>query len=134
MPRMPRRPDSHTAGSPDPLGVGGPRSEGTRRAILDAARNLFAARGYEQTTIRAVAGRADIDASMVMRYFGSKAGLFAAAATLDLDAPNLARRFRRTFGYSMTELRAQLAYAPTVNASPTASAVDLYRQSVGDLV
>ena len=90
MPRMPRRPASHTTGSPDPLGVGGPRSEGTRRAILDAARNLFAARGYEQTTIRAVAGRADIDASMVMRYFGSKAGLFAAAATLDLDAPNLA--------------------------------------------
>jgi AraC-like DNA-binding protein len=50
------------------------------------------------------------------------------------DAPNLARLFRRTFGYSMTELRAQLAYAPTVNSSPTASAVDLYRQSVGDLV
>jgi AcrR family transcriptional regulator len=69
--------------------VGGPRSEGTRRTILDAARNAFAARGYEQTTIRAVAAEAGIDASMVMRYFGSKAGLFAAAATLDLDAPDL---------------------------------------------
>jgi AcrR family transcriptional regulator len=74
----------------DPLGVGGPRSEGTRRTILAAARTAFAARGYEQTTIRAVAAEAGIDASMVMRYFGSKAGLFAAAATIDLDPPELA--------------------------------------------
>jgi AcrR family transcriptional regulator len=73
----------------DALGVGGPRSERTRRTILDAARSAFAARGYEQTTIRAVAAQAGIDASMVMRYFGSKAGLFAAAATIDLDAPDL---------------------------------------------
>jgi AcrR family transcriptional regulator len=76
--------------SSDALGVGGPRSEGTRRTILDAARQAFASRGYEQTTIRAVAASAGIDASMVMRYFGSKAGLFAAAATMDLDPPGLA--------------------------------------------
>jgi AcrR family transcriptional regulator len=63
------------------LGVGGPRSEATRRAILDAARVIFASRGYEQTTIRAVAADAGIDASMVMRYFGSKAKLFTAAAS-----------------------------------------------------
>jgi AcrR family transcriptional regulator len=72
-----------------PLGTGGPRSEGTRRAILAAARAAFAARGYEQTTIRAVAGSAGVDASMVMRYFGSKAGLFLAAVTLDLQVPDL---------------------------------------------
>jgi AcrR family transcriptional regulator len=81
-------PSPHTA-PPGFLGVGGPRSEGTRRTILDAARSLFATRGYEQTTIRAVAAAADIDASLVMRYFGSKADLFAAAATIDLNAPEL---------------------------------------------
>src|ERR1700734_2791698 len=70
-------------------GTGGPRSEGTRRAILGAARATFAARGYEQTTIRAVAAQAGVDASMVMRYFGSKAGLFTAAVTMDLDIPDL---------------------------------------------
>jgi AcrR family transcriptional regulator len=70
-------------------GNGGPRSAGTRRAILDAARSAFAAHGYDQTTIRAVAAAAGIDASMVMRYFGSKAGLFTAAATVDLPAPDL---------------------------------------------
>jgi AcrR family transcriptional regulator len=73
------------------LGAGGPRSEPTRRTILAAARAAFAARGYEQTTIRAVAADAGIDPSMVMRYFGSKAGLFAAASTshLYLEAPDL---------------------------------------------
>ena len=71
------------------LGIGGPRSEGTRRAILDAARATFAGRGYEQTTIRAVAAQAGVDASMGMRYFGSKAGLFTAAVTIDLQVPDL---------------------------------------------
>ena len=70
-------------------GHGGPRSAGTRRAILDAARSAFAAHGYDQTTIRAVAAAAGVDASMVMRYFGSKAGLFTAAATADLPALDL---------------------------------------------
>jgi AcrR family transcriptional regulator len=70
-------------------GIGGPRSEGTRRAILGAARAMFAARGYEQTTIRAVAARAGVDASMVMRYFRSKAGLFTAAVAMDVEVPDL---------------------------------------------
>ncbi|HXS62800.1 MAG TPA: TetR family transcriptional regulator [Streptosporangiaceae bacterium] len=70
-------------------GRGGPRSAGTRRAILDAARSAFATRGFEQTTIRAVAAQAGVDASMVMRYFGSKAELFTAAATADLEIPDL---------------------------------------------
>lgn len=78
------------AGEAGPVpGTGGPRSEGTRRAILGAARATFAARGYERTTIRAVAARAGVDASMVMRYFRSKAGLFTAAVTMELQAPDL---------------------------------------------
>jgi AcrR family transcriptional regulator len=60
------------------------RSERTRTAILDAARRLLAERGYEATTIRAVAAEAGIDPSMVMRYYGSKEGLFAAAVEIDL--------------------------------------------------
>jgi AcrR family transcriptional regulator len=70
-------------------GNGGPRSAGTRQAILEAARSAFAARGYDRTTIRGVAREAGVDASMVMRYFGSKAGLFTTAATADLPPPDL---------------------------------------------
>src|SRR5262249_23554206 len=40
--------------------------------------------------IRAIAADANIDPSMVMRYFGSKDQLFAAAAEFDLRLPELA--------------------------------------------
>ncbi len=64
------------------------RSDRTRAAILRAARERFAAQGYERTTIRAVAADAEIDPSMVMRYFGSKEQLFDAALTVDLRLPD----------------------------------------------
>ncbi|MHB8295622.1 MAG: TetR/AcrR family transcriptional regulator [Acidimicrobiales bacterium] len=67
----------------------GPRSARSRQAILEAARARFAAEGYEHTTVRAVAADAGIDASMVMRYYGSKDGLFVAAAEIDLHLPDL---------------------------------------------
>ena len=57
--------------------------------ILTAATERFAELGYEATTIRGVAAAADIDPSMVMRYFGTKDQLFAAAAEFDLRLPDL---------------------------------------------
>ena len=65
-----------------------PREERRRRtevAILDAARQLFAESGFERATIRAVASRAGIDPALVMQYYGSKEGLFAAAAKWSSD-------------------------------------------------
>ena len=64
------------------------RSEATRTAILDAARERFATDGYERATIRAIAKDANIDPSMVMRYYGNKEGLFAAAVAIDLRLPD----------------------------------------------
>ncbi|MFI0822650.1 TetR family transcriptional regulator [Streptomyces sp. NPDC021098] len=64
-------------------------SDRARAAILRAARARFARHGYECTTIRGVAADAAIDASMVMRYFGSKENLFDAALTIDLRLPDL---------------------------------------------
>lgn len=57
--------------------------------ILAAAKERFAQSGFERATIRAIAADANIDPSMVMRYFGSKDQLFAAAANFDLDIPDL---------------------------------------------
>lgn len=60
-----------------------PRDERRRRteaAILDAARRAFAETGFERTTIRAVAAGAGVDPALVMQHFGSKEGLFVAAA------------------------------------------------------
>ena len=72
----------------------GPRARGaetTKAAILGAARERFAADGYERATIRAIAGDAEIDPALVIRYFGNKEKLFAAAANFDLGLPDLHR-------------------------------------------
>jgi AcrR family transcriptional regulator len=61
----------------------------TKAVILAAARRRFAESGFERATIRAIAADAHIDPSMVMRYFGSKDQLFAAAADFDLQIPDL---------------------------------------------
>src|SRR5689334_6853350 len=61
----------------------------TKEVILAAARQRFAESGYERATIRAIAADANIDPSMVMRYFGNKDQLFAAAAVFDLQLPDL---------------------------------------------
>ena len=61
----------------------------TKAVILAAAKERFARSGFERATIRAIAADADIDPSMVMRYFGSKDQLFAAAADFDLRIPDL---------------------------------------------
>jgi AcrR family transcriptional regulator len=61
----------------------------TKALILAAAREQFARSGFERATIRAIAADAGIDPSMVMRYFGNKNLLFAAAADFDLELPDL---------------------------------------------
>lgn len=49
----------------------------TRESILAAAVQAFSERGYRAVTVRDVARAADVDPALVVRYFGSKAGLFA---------------------------------------------------------
>ena len=61
----------------------------TRADILAAARLRFGAEGYERTTLRAVAADVGVDPALVIRYFGSKQDLFAAAAEFTLDLPDL---------------------------------------------
>ncbi|MER7836903.1 TetR family transcriptional regulator [Streptomyces sp. NPDC096040] len=55
------------------------RREATRVRILDSARTLFAERGFERTTVRAVAAAAQVDPALVMQHFGSKRELFTEA-------------------------------------------------------
>lgn len=62
-----------------------PGSPATRDAILRAARESFAAAGFERATIRDIAARAGVDPALVMHFFGSKDGLFSAAMALPVD-------------------------------------------------
>ena len=61
----------------------------TRDDILRAARARFGSDGYDRTTIRTVAADVGIDPALVIRYFGSKQDLFAAAAEFTLNLPDL---------------------------------------------
>ena len=66
---------------------GRPRKErgeaSARSAILKAAGDEFAERGYEAASLRAVARRAGVDSALVHHYFDGKPDLFAAT----LEAP-----------------------------------------------
>lgn len=79
------------------------RCDLTRASILSAARERFAADGYERATIRAIAADAGIDPSLVMRYYGNKEGLFAAAVEFDLCIPDLSALPRAEIGVTMVD-------------------------------
>jgi len=57
----------------------------SREAIRTAAADLFAELGFERTTMRAVATRADVDPALIHHYFVNKDGLLAAALELPMD-------------------------------------------------
>lgn len=58
----------------------------TRAQLLACARGLFAARGFQATTIRAVAAEAGVAAGTVLAHFPDKSSLLVAAMLDDLGA------------------------------------------------
>jgi TetR/AcrR family transcriptional regulator, repressor for neighboring sulfatase len=50
--------------------------EATIAAIIDAAEELFAARGYDAVSVREIAERAGVSHALVHRYLGSKADIY----------------------------------------------------------
>ncbi|GGP89557.1 TetR/AcrR family transcriptional regulator [Streptosporangium pseudovulgare] len=107
----------------------------SERRILDAARALFADRGFERTTIRAVAAAAGVDPALVMQYFGSKQELFSRAVQAvptkegePGEARDLAGRMLETLGMklgglspaSLAMLRSMLTHPEAADAARTA--------------
>lgn len=66
-----------------------PGTPATRETILAVARRLFAERGYDATTLRAIAEDAQVDPSLLIHYFGSKEKLFVAATGLPDSMPDM---------------------------------------------
>jgi len=58
----------------------------TRSTILQAARDLFAARGYEAATMRELATRAGVAVGTINLHFADKTSLLAAALDEDIEA------------------------------------------------
>jgi AcrR family transcriptional regulator len=62
-----------------------PGASGSREAILEAARRLFAEHGYVGTSLRAIAAEAGVDAALIIHFFESKANLLGAAVKWPFD-------------------------------------------------
>jgi len=62
-----------------------PGNVDTRGEIVEAAKRVFAAKGYDGASLRAVAREAEVDPALVHHYFDGKAALFVAAMALPFD-------------------------------------------------
>jgi AcrR family transcriptional regulator len=114
----------------------GSRAEQRRRTearILDAAARIFLTAGYDRTTIRAVASAAEVDAGLVMHYFGSKQELYrrvieaapvpevsgTPAEAADQILATLADRLASTPVASLALLRSMLTNPEAASAAST---------------
>ena len=109
------------AGDPAPASTRRGRRPGpgdTRGRILAAAREAFAERGFDGTTVREVAGRAEVDPALVHHYFGSKQRLFVAAMQfpvgLDAIFPAIAAGPREQLGARIVQAFVTLWDRPEV--------------------
>jgi len=76
--RRPTRRTGRRPGSPD-----------TREAILAAARQAFAERGFDNATVRQIATAAEVDPALVHHYFGTKEQLFLATVQVPINPQEL---------------------------------------------
>ncbi|MEX2547834.1 MAG: helix-turn-helix domain-containing protein [Chloroflexota bacterium] len=89
------------------------RAAVTRRRIAEAARGLFATRGYGATTLREIAAAAGVAVQTVYAVFGSKA--------------NILRELREGL---VTDPAADAAFRAALDASSPPAALDLFARSV----
>jgi AcrR family transcriptional regulator len=66
-----------------------PGSPDTREAILAAARQAFAERGFDNATVRQIATAADVDPALVHHYFGTKEQLFLATVRVPINPQDI---------------------------------------------
>ena len=117
----------------------------TRHALLVAARRHFSTHGYAGATLRAIAAEADVSAALLVKYFGSKEALLAAAIDLQaeadalLDAPN--ERLGRHLVTALLDLHVRAQADPLLRVAFTAArpggeriVENFERQFVGRLV
>jgi AcrR family transcriptional regulator len=60
-------------------------SPDTRDSILEAARRRFADKGFDATTVRAIAADAGVDPAMIHHFFGTKEELFRETLQFPID-------------------------------------------------
>jgi AcrR family transcriptional regulator len=90
------------------------KKQQTRRAIQNAAFELFAERGYRETTINAIADRADVAPRTVTVHFPTKEELLFDAEPFTLDSLITALESRQPHESALDALRGWMASTMTV--------------------
>ena len=75
-----------------------------RQRILRASRQLFSAKGYEETTMDDVAERSEVSKATLYNYFPGKDSLLMGIAEAELDETALRAAISAT-GYDVGEIR-----------------------------
>jgi AcrR family transcriptional regulator len=104
-----------SAAEPEPRRTRRPRGE-PRRLLLEAAGEVFNERGYASSTTREISDRAEVTETLLFRYFGNKAGLFAEA---------MVKPFAELVDWQLEQ--------PHVVPKSGQEAIDLSRRFIGEL-
>lgn len=118
---------AHDASAPS--GARELRKQRTRRALLDAAEELFAQRGYEDVTVAEIAAAAGVSVKTLFQYFRSKEDLLFADQNRMRDEIVTALRDR---GRELSPLEALTEWLlQEVTIDDTAEGVERYHRSIG---
>jgi AcrR family transcriptional regulator len=113
---------------PASVGVRGQRRQLVRKALLDAAKELFAERGYDNVTVAEIAASAGVSVPTLFKYFPSKEDLLLA----ELDAVHL--RFvtaLRERGHDQTPLDAVTEWLVAELEKPPGGGLERFHRTVG---
>jgi len=101
----------------------------TAAAIVAAARDLFGQRGFDSVGTREIADCAGVNVALISRYFGSKAGLFAAAVPPTMSFDDLLEGEMCDFGARIAALmvtkKPALGYDPVLALLHSAATPDV---------
>ncbi|HET8711393.1 MAG TPA: TetR family transcriptional regulator [Spongiibacteraceae bacterium] len=76
----------------------------TKANILIAAQKAFSNQGYAHASIRDIAALAEVNSALLLRYFGSKSGLFEAALIDAMRMDDLLQNGKEGFGEHLAKL------------------------------
>ena len=112
-------------------GGGQARTRLARRAVVEAARDLFLERGYQATTIDSIGDRSDVPVATVYRLFSSKLGILKALLDVSIagddQARSLQERPRVAELFSEADPEKLLAGFASVTVAINARSSEVYR-------
>jgi AcrR family transcriptional regulator len=106
-------------------------SPDTRAEILDAAREVFSAVGFDRTTIRGIATKAGVDPALIHHYFGSKQELFAVSIDLPITTAEEVRAAFTEGGENIGRRLAETFFTAWEQGATRASLLGALRSAMG---